>query len=140
MIGFLCKSIEKYSDCELCLKAIKYNAKFSNHPSAHFANLKAQQTSTGIIVHPHAEFFSMIWDVETTFHKYQKSPNVYSLTAEAVSKMPLKFPCSVHATDIVSFAITYYLKMRINQYISQENSNVVKTSAHIAKTARIMQQ
>lgn len=134
--GVLCKLISTHTDCDVCIDATQFQAISSNHPAAKLANLKAE--ALGAIYHPTPKFYSLLWEIEKVFQKFQLSANVYELTTAELTKYNFTFPCKTHATHLVSFAVHSYLKMRMNQYIYQENNDLVKKSAEAKKTSKLL--
>ncbi len=105
-------------DCEVCKTSFISHQGHSQQIQAALVNLKTH----GRLIHPNITFFYFIKNIEQKFEKHCNSPYVFDLILEEIlSEHKLSFPCSTHATDIISFVVVYYIRMRMRQFSQQEN-------------------
>lgn len=101
---------------------------------AALVNLK----SRGKLIHPNITFFYFIKNIEQKFKNHCNSPYVFDLILEDIlNEHNLSFPCSIHSTDIISFVVVYYLRMRMRQFSQQENSKNKKNNRNKKKLAKL---
>lgn len=97
---------------------------------AALVNLK----SRGKLIHPNLNFYYFIHRIEEKFQKFSNSAFVYDLILEEIlHEEKLIFPCQIHATDVMSFVVVYYLRMRLRQFSQQENLKNKKINRHKKK-------
>lgn len=69
----------------------------------------------------------MICHVEASFAKYSSRVDVFDVTVdEVLDSYTFTFPCKEHASEILSYAIVYYLRLRMRQNAHQENLKLKK--------------
>lgn len=105
----------------ICMQALKSSSSMA--PVSHLVSLK----SRGGLIHANLNFFNLIRYVETCFAKYASRQDVFDCTLEEVlSSYVFTFPCTKHASDILSYAIVYYIRLRMRQYAHCENMKLKK--------------
>lgn len=133
--GYVCKQIEKHFACDTCKIAIRIPKAFSQIPCAEIVNLK----SRGFLIHSNINFFLLLREVEGYFSKHVSSPNVYEETVnEMLNNYKFSFPCTEHGSELLSYAITYYLRLRMRQYSQQINKDAKKNKCHKKKASKIL--
>lgn len=76
-------------------------------------------------IHPNRIFFHK--KLEEIYRKHYESLHVYEgVITEVISSNILKFPCKEHAGELLLSAITYYIRLRMQQYASQINKSFKK--------------
>ncbi|KAE9540653.1 hypothetical protein AGLY_003898 [Aphis glycines] len=85
------------------------------------------------LIHPNITFIYFIKNIEQKFEKHCNSPYI-------LSEHKLSFPCSIHATDIISFVVVYYIRMRLRQFSKQENHKNKKLNRNKKKIAKKLEQ
>ena len=81
----------------------------------------------GRLIHPNVNFFHSICFVEKAFSMHCHDTHVFDLTVDYVlTNYDFKFSCIDHASDILSYAIYYYIRMRMRQLTFQENQKQAK--------------
>ena len=87
------------------------------------------KTKRGLI-HPNLHFFKLINFVEECFAKHASSIDVFDLTVdEVLANYSITFPCKKHASDLLSYALYYYIRLRMRQFDHQENQKIKKKSS-----------
>ena len=127
--------MKKYKNCSKCCSALKSTE--TTDPVAKLVNLKSE----GRLIYSNLNFFKLISFVESCFAKYASSVNVFEETMEEVcSTYPFSFPCLPHASDVLSYALHYYIRMRMRQYTYQENQKLKKKFVPQKKLAKLNNQ
>lgn len=123
LVGYLCKQIlKKYKSCVSCEEAIKSQST-SPSPVSQLVDMK----SRGKLIHADLTFFNLIRQVEACFTKYCSCFDVFDLIVDEVfTTHKFSFPCTQHASEILSYAIVYYIRLRMRQYTYQQNQNMEK--------------
>ena len=113
-----------YSNCKLCKEGtIVCNIKTS-------VGQLVDMKSRGRLIYANQHFFNLIFHTETCFVKYARNANVFDLTvADVLENYNFTFPCKEHGSDILAYAIYYYVRLRMRQYTFQENQKLKKQSA-----------
>lgn len=94
--------------------------------------------SRGGLIHANLRFFDLIRYVESCFVKYASHRDVFDYTLdEVLSSYNFTFPCTEHASDILSYAIIYYIRLRMRQNTYQENIKKPKDSMAKKKLSRL---
>ncbi|KAF0761696.1 Uncharacterized protein FWK35_00004117, partial [Aphis craccivora] len=67
-------------------------------------------------------------EIEKSFMKHCSSTHVFDLIIDDIinEKHINNFPCVTHGENIISFAVIYYVRMRMRQFTYQENKNKKK--------------
>lgn len=114
--GYLCKQvIRRYKDCDACKQGVICA---SPHPSS--LTQLTDMKSHGFLIHPNIKFYQFIRHAESCFALHASKKHVFELTVEQVlSTHSFAFPCAHHASDILSFALFYYIRMRMRHYCYQ---------------------
>lgn len=69
----------------------------------------------------------MLREVKAYFSKHVSSPNVCEETVnEMLNNYKFSFPCTEHGSELLCYAITYYLRLRMRQYSQQINKDAKK--------------
>ncbi|XP_015600779.1 uncharacterized protein LOC107270353 [Cephus cinctus] len=72
-------------------------------------------------------FFHLIRRVEASFAKYSSRVDVFDGTLdEVLNTYSFIFPCKEHASEILSYALVYYIRLRMRQNAHQENLKQTK--------------
>lgn len=86
-------------------------------------------------------FFRLISHVEACFAKNASRADVFDCTLdEVLTSYKFTFPCSSHASDILSYSIIYYLRLRMRQNAHQENLKVIKKFVVKKKLSKLTSQ
>lgn len=119
--GYLCKQVLKiYKKCRSCQEVIRSDSSIQSSVSQ-LVDLK----SRGGLIHANLQFFHLISHVESCFVKYASCADVFDCTVdEVLSSYKFTFPCSEHASKILSYALVYYIRLRMRQNAHQENLKV----------------
>lgn len=135
--GYLCKKvIQRFDDCVTCVNAIRK----SNDRSSSISKL-VDEKSRGRLIHANMHFFKLINFVESAFSKHANCKYVFDLTVDEVIKnYNFTFPCLKHASDILSYSIYYYIRLRMRQFSHQENKKKQKQFAIKNKLAKLTKQ
>lgn len=65
--------------------------------------------------------------METCFAKYASHVDVFDLTVdEVLATYNFTFPCKQHASDILSYALVYYIRLRMRQHAYQQNLKITQ--------------
>lgn len=124
--------MNEYENCSECKGAI-----VCDKTDASVAEL-AEMKSYGRLIHSNLYFFSLIRFTEKCFSRYATNLNVFDLTADhVVQEYEFTYPCATHASDILSYSLFYYVRMRMRQFCYQENLKVKKNSAVKRKMAKL---
>lgn len=135
-LGYLIKQVLKktdWSECDKCKNSLQ------NHEQkkSSITELVDMKTEGGLI-YPNMHFFSLIHFVEKSFSKHCKDSNVFDLTVdEVLNNYEFKFPCKVHGSDILAYAIFYYIRLRMRQFTYQENLKIKKVASKERKMAKL---
>lgn len=79
--------------------------------------------------------------VEFCFAKHANEKHVFDLTMdEVLSNYNFTFPCLKHASKILSYAIYYYIRLRMRQFTYQENQKKQKQFFVKNKLAKLTKQ
>lgn len=123
LAGYLCKQIlKKYKSCTRCEEGVRFksNCVFS-------VSQLVQMKSHGGLIHANLYFFNLIRHIETSFAKYSSCVDVFDFMLDDVLEThTFTFPCKQHVSDILSYAIVYYLRLRMRQNAHQENKKLEK--------------
>ena len=96
-------------------------------------NLKTK----GKLIHPNIMFFNFIKKIEQSFIKNCSSADVFEhIITDIIDDKPIYFPCSTHGQEIISFAVTYYVRMRMRQFSFQENKKKKPENRNKKKIAK----
>ncbi|XP_074111639.1 uncharacterized protein LOC141535585 [Cotesia typhae] len=124
--------IYKKTTCEQCRKGIRDYSVDSNGENI-LLNNKCDEN----FIHPNLNFYNFIKLLEKIFIKHCESLHIYEdVMAEAIASDILKFPCNQHAGELLLSAITYYIRLRMQQYTSQINKNTKKMNQLKKKQAK----
>jgi len=117
----LSKQLLKYiNDCDVCKSAFIVPQVYSQQLSATLVNMRTK----GRLIHPNIVFFNFIRKIEESFSNNCSSTKVFELVVtDLMNEKTLTFPCSIHGENIISFAVMYYVRMRMRQFSYQENKN-----------------
>ena len=64
--------------------------------------------------------------------------NVFDLTLDAVvSDYSFTYPCENHGSDILSYAVYYYVRLRMRQFCFQQNQKQLKKSSDKRKFSKL---
>ena len=92
----------------------------------------------GALIHANYHFFSLISFVEKCFVKHATDSNVFDLTIDDVLvNYEFHFPCKEHGTELLAYAIFYYIRLRMRQYTYQENHKIKKESVVQRKLSKL---
>lgn len=121
--GYLCKQVLKsYQSCAACERAVK-----SESPCTSSVSQLVDMKSRGGLIHANSQFFNLIRYVETCFARYASRSNVFEcILEEILSSYDFTFACTEHASQILSYAIVYYINLRMRQNADQENLKMTK--------------
>lgn len=86
---------------------------------------------------PNRHIFQLFKKIEKYFEKNCNKSNVFELILEDLSKDIIKFPCSIHAPDILSYLIEYYLENRMRNFIKSKICDKKKTNLNKKKIAKL---
>lgn len=104
-----------------------------SNPEELLVNLK----SRGGLIHANEKFFNLILVTEETFKKHQTSPDCFERTLDDILvNHNFDFPCKEHGADILSYALGYYLRMRMLQFTNQLNKKPEQKYIKIKKTSK----
>lgn len=81
------------------------------------------EKSRGRLIRANTHFFKLISFVEFCFAKHANEKHVFDLTVDKVlSNYNFTFEvCLKHTSKILSYAIYYYIRLRMRQFAYQEN-------------------
>lgn len=135
--GYLCKQVLKlFKSCIICKEAVRADSSVA--PSV--SQLVDMKTRGGLI-HANLRFFDLIRHVESCFAKYASRQNAFDCTVEDVmSSYEFTFPCKEHGSKILSYAIVYYIRLRMRQNAHQENIKMKKQFVVKKKLAKLANQ
>lgn len=90
-------------------------------------------------IHSNMHIFNLVRYIESCFAKHAALTDVFDLTIdEVISNYSFSFPCQEHAaSDVLSYTICYYVRLRMRQYCYQKNQNIFKKSAVKRKLAKL---
>lgn len=95
----------------------------------------------GGLIHANLSFFNLIRHVEACFAKYASRCDVFDCTLdEVMSTYKFTFPCKEHASDILSYSIIYYIRLRMRQNAHQVNLKVAKKFVVKKKFSKLTNQ
>ncbi|XP_060843017.1 uncharacterized protein LOC132924085 [Rhopalosiphum padi] len=135
LTGYLSKQLLKYiNDCTICKSAFATPQVYSQQLSATLVNMKTK----GRLIHPNIFFFNFIQKIEKSFMKHCLSTHVFDLIIDDMinEKHITNFPCVTHGENIISFAVIYYVRMRMRQFTYQENKNKKTENRNKKKVAK----
>ena len=137
LTGYLCKQVlRRYSTCSKCCEALK---QANSYPSS--LSKLVDIKSRGGLIHPNLRFYKLIRHIESCFAKHASSPEVFNETIEEiVSTYEFSFPCESHASIILSYALCYYIRMRMRHFAYQENQKLRKQFVPKKKMAKLTNQ
>lgn len=126
LAGYLSKQIlKKYKHFISCMKC-EESVRFKSDCVSSMSQL-VQMKSHGGVIHANLHFFNLIRHIEASFAKYSSCVDVFDLTLDDVLEtQTFTFPCKQHASDILSYTIVYYLRLRMRQNAHQENKKLKK--------------
>ena len=130
--GYLCKQLLRYSKCNVGTDAIRNESSFSQNASAQLVNLKTR----GRLIHSNKMFFNMIMALESCFNKNCQLPNVFDQTVDDMLIYKFSFPCQENASSFLSYAIYYYVRLRMHQFSAQQSTVHPKKSIEKRKQAK----
>lgn len=105
-----------------CEEAVRLKGSYGSSESQ-----LVQMKSRGGLIHANHHFLNLIRHVESVFAKYCSRADVFDVTLdEVLETYTFTFPCTEHASEILSYAIIYYLRLRMRQYVHQENLKLKK--------------
>ncbi|XP_066586111.1 uncharacterized protein [Prorops nasuta] len=135
--GYLCKKLmTKYDTCAICKNSIIDVDAFSSAITG-LVDVK----NRGRLLYPNQKFFKLIIYVEKCFIKHASKSDVFESTLEEVlSNYNFTFPCKDHASDIISYCLFYYIRMRMRQFVHQENLKIKKLFAARKKLSKLSTQ
>ena len=97
--------------------------------------------SRGGLIHSNLHFFNLINFTEKCFSKHANSSLVFQLTVdEVLDDYRFTFPCMNHAADLLSYALFYYVRMRMRQFCLQENIKMKKDSSKKRKQSKLLNE
>lgn len=131
--GYLCRQLRKrFKKCVQCTECFSETSDTTSSLTK-LVDLK----SRGGLIHSNVKLFQLIRYVESCFAENCSSSNVLDLTVDQVlDSYDFSFPCEQHASEVLSYAIFYYVRMRMRQYCFQENQNQIKTFSAKKKLAK----
>ena len=113
----------------------------SESPCTSSVSQLVDMKSRGGLIHANSRFFHLILHVEACFAKYASRKDVFDCTVEEVlSTYDFTFPCTEHATQILSYAIVYYIRLRMRQNAHQENLQLTKKFVVKKKLSKLTNQ
>ncbi|XP_019700263.2 uncharacterized protein LOC105190339 isoform X2 [Harpegnathos saltator] len=123
VIGYLCKQVlKKYKSCSVCEEAVRLKTSCGSSESQ-----LVEMKSRGGLIHANLHFFHLIRYIEASFAKYSSRVDVFDVTLDKIlDSYTFTFPCKEHASEILSYAIVYYLRLRMRQTAHQENLKLKK--------------
>ena len=66
------------------------------------------------LIHPNLHLFKLINVIEQCFQKNARSVDVFDLTVdEVLEKYSFTFPCKKHASYLLSYAMHYYIPLKM---------------------------
>ena len=84
------------------------------------------------------KFFDLISFTEHCFAKHVTSVHVFDFVMEEVfSSYKFTFPCLEHASEILSYALYYYIRLRMRQYTLQLHQTSRKEFVSLKKQAKL---
>lgn len=132
-LGCLGRQLLKVIKCEVCREAIVIPKTISENPNAELTNQKTR----GKLIHPNTHLFNMIMHLENYFNKYCYDVDAYNLIIDdMICSYNFSFPCTEHGNSFLSYAMHYYVRMRMRQFTRQLNSNSLKESREKKKQAK----
>lgn len=134
--GYLIKQILKnknYKNCGTCKNALTYTDNSLRIPEQELVTLK----SRGRLIHANKHFFHLIRNVEENFTEFCRDSRAFELTTSKVlDTYPFQFPCLEHGSELLSYAVFYYVRLRMRQFTYQENQKKAKKSANQRKLSK----
>lgn len=125
-----------YSSCIHCERAVKLEI-----PSTSSVTKLVDIKSKGGFIHANLRFFHLIQHIETYFSKHCFSQDVFDSTVEEVfSSYNFSFPCKQHASQILSYAIIYDIRLRMRQTVHQENFKMTQKFVVKKKLSKLTNQ
>lgn len=114
--------LKKYKSCNSCEEAVRMKTSCSSSVSQ-----LVQMKSRGGLIHANLHFFNLIRHVEASFAKNCSRIDAFDQTLdEVLNTYTFSFPCKEHASEILSYAIVYYIRLRMRQNAYQENQKLKK--------------
>lgn len=93
----------------------------------------------GSLIHANLYFFNLIKYVEQCFSKHASNSNAFDLTVdEVLDNYEFTFRCKDHGSDILSYAVFYYIRLRMRQFTYQENQKIQKQSIIQRKMSKLL--
>ena len=136
--GHVCKNLAKFTTCEICSSAFFYSEEdtlqIQNHPLAKLITFDEDQK----LRHPNKGLFNFLKDVEASFVKHCNNTNVFDLVVCEITQQTFKFPCSEHATDVLSYLLDFYLQNRMRQYAKTKMAHEKKQNLQKKKAANLV--
>ncbi|KAJ8876824.1 hypothetical protein PR048_021271 [Dryococelus australis] len=133
--GYLCRQIMKYTKYDSCKNVFTAPVTYSQYYEAQLVNYKTM----GKLIHPNHNFFKLIREVESAFCRFASSTDVYEKTLTyIIDHCYFSFPCRMHKYEVFSYAVNYYIHMRMRQYSFQMNKELDKTNATKKKIAKLV--
>lgn len=122
LLGYLCKPVLKVYKCIICQEAVKSDSAATSSVSQ-LVDIK----SKGGLIYANLRIFYLIRHIEACFIKYASQQDVFDCTLdEVLSTYNFTFPCKEQASDILSYAIVYYIRLQMRQNAFQENIKLKK--------------
>lgn len=88
---------------------------------------KKRKSNSGKLIHTNSYFFKLIQFVESSFAKHATKKYVFTLTVdEVLDNYKFTFPCIEHASEILSYSIFYYIRLRMRHFAYQQNQQKQK--------------
>uniref|UniRef100_A0A2S2NXE1 Transposable element P transposase n=1 Tax=Schizaphis graminum TaxID=13262 RepID=A0A2S2NXE1_SCHGA len=123
--GYVTRYINKHIKCNNCQIAVQGKT-FCDMAEATLTNIKTR----GGLIHPSTFLFNLLTNLEESFQKFCNDYDVFQQTVDDFFNKKLKlintFPCSMHKIEVLTFIISYYIKMRMCQYTKVLNNDQKK--------------
>lgn len=88
-------------------------------------------------MHPNERLYSLAYRIKVLFQKYCESKFVYEeIIKDAIDNNILTFPCEIHGAELLTEIIYFYIRMRIQKYISTYNQETTRNNMLLKKHSK----
>lgn len=133
VVGYLCKQLRRrFPGCTTCTKC------FSNEAYCSSISTLIDLKTRGGLIHANKHLFNLVSFIESCFVKNSKNSEVFDLTIDdVIENYNFSFPCEIHGAEVLSYAIFYYVRLRMKQFCYQENKKHTTKARMHKKLAKL---
>lgn len=130
---FICNKFLQNNHCTVCRDAIINTEVPKENPRAALLTLK----TNGDLVHPNERLYSLVYRIEILFQKHCESKFVYEeIINDTIDNNILTFPCEIRGAELLTEIIHFYIRMRIQKYISTYNQETTRNNMLLKKHSK----